>query len=280
MKKLLIFLLIVVILAGVVFFFGWVQIQLGENEYAVIFTKTRGWDTHVTKPGSFAWRWERLIPTNLTLHVYDITPQFKSFGYDGTLPSGQLYASMLDPAPDFSYSVEFGISYTLSVDSLPDLAADKHILPENLEEYYRQIGDALGTKASVELNRLAGDESFSSQLAVVSPEVGAILADRLQSSFPEVTINEIVPVEVSLPDIELYRISKEQYLTMARNREQSRLDTVEQVVQTEQRAQQHFSILERYGRLLSEYPVLMDLFTLKEGRLDQLLTEIEGLDVE
>ena len=75
MRKFLVSLLLVVIAAGVAFYFGWIQLQLPADTYGVIFTKTNGFEQNVVKPGTFVWRWQRLLPTNLTLFTYQLKPQ-------------------------------------------------------------------------------------------------------------------------------------------------------------------------------------------------------------
>jgi hypothetical protein len=75
MKAFLITLIILVVLAGAAFYFGWLQILLPAENYAVIFTKTGGYDETVVRPGEFSWRWQRLIPTNMTVYTFDLHPR-------------------------------------------------------------------------------------------------------------------------------------------------------------------------------------------------------------
>lgn len=279
MKKLIVILPILVVIAAVIFYFGWIQIQLPENTYAVIFTKTRGWDQQTTEPGRFTWRWERLVPTNLTLHRYTIEPQTTVFRYEGELPSGSLYAEGIDPRPDFGYEVSFSISFTLDPDALAQLAADQKITPELLPEYYDRVSTAIATRATSILNTLAQSEDYATMLATVSPEIAEIMIERIAPQFPELELHRVLPRSVSLPDVELYQMAKEQFLTVARSREQARIDRMAETVHTDTRVEQHFRVLERYGALLSDYPVLLELFNLKEGNLDEILNEIESLEL-
>ncbi len=276
MKKILLVFAFVVVLGAVVFYLGWIQIRLPENTYAVIFTKTRGWDATVTAPGTFAWRWERLIPTNLALHKYLVEPQSTSFRYSGRLPNGDLYAELIEPRPSFDYEVAFSISFTLKPEALVTLASEQKITPERLPEYYDRIATSIAATASAVLNSLAADEDFATQLATVSPQVEKLLLDRIGPQFPEVQIHRLLPTTLELPDVDLYRAAKAQFLAIAASREQTLIEHMSTVVKTENRVDQHFGVLERYGDLLSRYPVLLELFTLKGGRLDEILGEIEN----
>ena len=279
MKKLLIVSAILLAVAAVVFYFGWIQIQLPENTYAVIFTKTRGWDETVTEPGKFSWRWERLVPTNLTLHKFVLEPHTTTFSYSGELPSGALYAGIIEPRPDFTYSVSFAISFTLRPESLPQLITEERMVPEQLPEFYDRMATSIATRASAVLNTLARSEDHASLIASVSPEIAEILISRISGQFTSIDIHRILPTRVEMPDIELYQVAKEQFLAVARSREQSRIDQMAATVRTDTRIEQHFLVLERYGSLLETYPVLIDLFNLKEGRLDEILNEIDSMEL-
>ena len=279
MKKLLVFLVILIIIGAVAFFVGWIQIQLPENTYAVIFTKTRGWDETVTEPGKFTWRWERLIPTNMSLHKFSIEPHNATFSYEGELPSGSLYAGMIEPRPDFSYAVSFSISFTIRPQALSKLVAEQRLVPEKLDEFYDRISTSIATRATAVLNTLARSEDYAVMLSSVSPEIGETLLSQMAGSFGEIDLHRVLPTRVELPDVELYQTAKEQFITVAKSREQSRIEQMEVTVRTATRIEQHFEVIERYGTLLSTYPVLIDLFELKGGRLDEILSEIDSMDL-
>ena len=279
MKKLIIALFLLIVLGGVVFYFGWVQIQLDEKTYAVIFTKTNGWDEEVTVPGRFSWRWQRLIPTNMKLHKYRIEPQSSQFSYDGALPSSDLYAGMIEPAPDFSYHISFTVSFTLRPEGLLNIASEQRIAPDELPEYYERIATSISISAAAVLNELSRTEEFALMLASVSPEVEAILLDRVAPGYPEFDIHRILPDRLELPEVELYQTGKELFLEVARSRRDATISQMDGTVRTDTRVEQHFSVLERYGELLEAYPVLLELITIKEGRLDEILEEIERVGI-
>jgi len=282
MKKVLVVVVVLLLVGGGGLYLGWIQLQLSENSYAVIFTKTKGWDETVTEPGGFTWRWERLVPTNLKLHRYQIEPQATRFSYDGELPSANLYAEMILPRPDFGYHVEFSMSFTLRPEALPGLASEERILPDDLPEFYERIFTSMAASAAAVLNDLSRSEEFGTLLATVSPEVESILIERLQAHFTNVDIHRLLPQNLELPDVELYHTARRQFLAIAASRELSVIDQMPETVQTDTRVNQHFSVLERYGEILERFPVLLELITLKEGRMDEILDEIErvGLPIE
>ena len=279
MKKLIILLFLLIVVGGVVFYFGWVQIQLDENTYAVIFTKTNGWDEKATAPGRFSWRWQRLIPTNMTLHKYPIEPQSSYFSYSGELPSSDLYAGMIEPKPDFSYHVSFTVSFTLRPEGLLHIASEERIVPDELPEYYERIATSISVSAAAVLNELSRTEEFGILLASVSPEVESILLSRVAPGFPEFEIHRILPSRLELPDVDLYQTAKALFLEIALSRRDAIISQMDGRVRTDTRVDQHFSVLERYGEMLEAYPVLLELINIKEGRLDEILEEIERVGI-
>jgi len=106
MRKLFVSLIILIIVGGVGFYFGWIQIQLPANTFGVIFTKTNGYEASVVRPGTFEWRWQRLLPTNLTLYTYTLAPQSTNVTVAGTLPGLSIVNSSREH-PLFPISLRF-----------------------------------------------------------------------------------------------------------------------------------------------------------------------------
>ena len=87
--------------AGTMFVAGWIQILLPAATYAVLFSKTGGYDARVIAPGTFAWRWERVIPRNVTLYYFAVQPVTVAIPIRGQLPSADTVASVLPGNVDF-----------------------------------------------------------------------------------------------------------------------------------------------------------------------------------
>ena len=164
MKAFLIILVILVILAGVVFYFGWVQIHLPAEHYAVVFTKSGGYDQEVIRPGEFSWRWERLIPTNMTLYIFDLHPRSREISFQGSLPSAELYSSVLPENPDFSYRGEIEVIFAVAPESLPALVAEEKLLPDQLDDFYSAQAGALSDSALETLQETDADPANSGAL--------------------------------------------------------------------------------------------------------------------
>ena len=280
MKKLLVILPILIILAGVVFYFGWVQIQLPENTFAVIFTKTGGWDDSVTKPGTFVWRWERLLPTNLSIHKFKLAPYTTSVSAMGSLPSGDVYAQVLDPPPEFSFSLKLSISFTLNPEALPGLVSDALLSEESYSTWHSENQEIITAKASAFIRERSTKSGFAQQLTNMGAEVSDALSEYLESSLPYLNISACTIRGIEVPDFDLYIAAKELYLDLARKRKESLEAALEQISWTESRTQAHFDALQRYGELITQYPSLLDLIELKEGNLGSILEDIDSFSVQ
>ena len=85
MKRFVILMVVLLLLGGVAFYFGWVQIHIPAGHYGVIFTRTNGWEDEPVVPGTFVWRWQRLVPTNFTLYLFDVESHRTEVRLDGKI---------------------------------------------------------------------------------------------------------------------------------------------------------------------------------------------------
>lgn len=266
MRKFVISLVILILAGGTAFYFGWVQMQLPPNTYAVVFTKTGGWDDAVLEPGEFNWRWERLLPTNFTLHVFSAAPHSTDLRSSGRLPSAEAYSAYLEDAPDFRYEIEASVSYRVRAEELPRLAREEDLHPAGLEEYYARYDARIADRARAVLTRLyaqaAGAEAGTIALSSLEDEI----TDRLAEDFPDLEIVSAVPVAVTVPDFGLYEAARSLYFETIDAR---RAAISEQTFAAEERRiteESRIETLRRYGEILTEYPVLLDYFSLSAER--------------
>ena len=276
MVKLIVTVVLLAIVACVVFFFGWIQIKLPENTYAVIFTKTGGWDETVTEAGTFVWRWERLIPTNMTIHEYILKPHTSRVSLSGKLPSAETYAAAFEPRPDFSYDLTFSISFTVEPSALPRLAADDHTLPEDLSAWMESTGKAIAERVAANMQDVTAAADVPELAATLASYLESEVRERVQSSFRDVDITSVTLTKMRLPDMQLYAFAQEQFQRTATVRFEAERALLAARVAEEHKANQWFEVLERYGEVLSEYPALLDLFALEPEKLGSLLSEETG----
>lgn len=271
MRKLLVVLLLLVILGGAVFFVGWIQIVLPANTYAVLFSKTNGWEDEVVDPGVFTWRWHRLIPTNLSVYSYELSPRHTEASVSGALPSGDVYASFLGEGTSFSYAVTVRVGYTVKPEALPNLARQQALLPDDLSAYLDVIDSVLNQRIAAIIVGLLEREEVRISVTGGYADVEESLQTRLPQAFEELQILSVDVTDLSLPDLGLYERARDAYLSYVDNRSEALSSAAQAVAMDQAESARDLDLLEHYGRILDNYPVLLDYFALgRDVDLDPL----------
>lgn len=268
--KIAITLLLIVGLAAAAFFVGWVELALPAGTYGVAFTRSGGWDTSAIAPGGVTWRWERLIPTNMTLHVFDLTPQTVQRRAAARLPSADLYASEadIDPAA-FSYDIGIDITMRLRPEDLPSLAKAEDVRPDTLTAWYEQATAAAGDAAAALLLSRDG-----AGLVMDIPALKERIRGRLAARSPELQIVAIELTPHAIPDPDLYEHAKAALETRIDTQQRARLAVIEDLAMVEEQARQHAEMLGRLGSTLAEFPQLADLLSRSPA---DLLAQVLGV---
>ncbi len=259
--KFFISLIILLAAAGAVFWFGWIQFSLGEGDYAVIYTKSNGYESEVLKNGEFAWRWQALLPTNLTLHIFNLKTRTLTVKRGGELPSGNFYAAMTGEDINFEWDIEIKIVYGLNPEALPSMVA-LGLIAEEIESYYSDFESRINS----ELIR-----QISAEIETDPEETIGARIIRLENNLKEhigVLDDHMIVIDVtvkdwSYPDLALYSEARRLVLDLMKKR-QAVISEVENTAVRRQDVQKaRLDLLEEYGRILDEYPVLLDLFALE-----------------
>lgn len=261
MKKFLISLLILILLGGTAFFFGWVSFRVESSEYAVAFTKSDGWIGEPVEPGTFRWMWQALIPTNLTLHRFPLNASEASLDESGELPSASLYRRYVEGEPSFDYSLELTLSYRLKPQEVAEALAEQRATPEDI--------DSFRTSLEAELKNAARSAVVSAIEALAGqPEVGALTSiaeevqSELRSAVPEIELLGLTIEDARLPDPFVYQSARENYQSIQQGRREGLRETARSAAAQRVIDEERRSALAEYGRILQEYPVLLDYFRL------------------
>jgi hypothetical protein len=265
MKKFLVSLLLLVIVGGVVFYFGWIQFELPPNIYGVVFTKTHGWEDSVVHPGDFEWRWQRLLPTNLKLYVFSAKPHTVNTETSGSLPSAELYSRQIEGNPDFSYRLSLSVTFAVNPDALPRLVQEDGLEPDTLETWYEQFGTELQNQA-VEIASQSIQNLDESQSALPVSSIQRQIQRTIEQEYPELRVTSVAVNTLEVPDIEVYEAAKETYFaTLNAEREALSQATFESTQQTAAE-EARLELLQRYGEVLENFPVLLDYFSLSADK--------------
>ena len=252
MKKFIVTLLIFILLGAGVFIVGWIQVFLPAGSHTVIHTKTKGFEEKVFTHDTFTWRWERLIPTNLKMYSFQLEPvEISNVRVRGTLPSGGTYSSVLADSPDFAYDLEFNLRMFLAPENLPQLVEKEAVEPETISDWH--IDKSIIVVGLLEQFILKEPDSVFRSGYLAQWEK-MLLENESLSAFQKI---EITPVNVTVPDMDLYNEAKRIYFALANAREEKDLTAI-------QSEQVNLAALKDYGELLTEYPILIQYLYLKE----------------
>jgi hypothetical protein len=268
MKAFLIILILVIIAGGVAFYFGWVQFQIPPGHYGVIFTKTSGYDEDVVTPGTFEWRWEALLPTNLKVHTFSLEPRMTDISLSGELPSADTYSADYENKPDFSYSIDLVASYRIKPDKLPTLVENQKIQPEEFDEYYTFVKEQIAGLSSSYFKNIISQGEAAQPGGYTIGTFREELLTHLTQNIPEIEFLMLRVSTFEVPDIELYQQAKRYYLDTMEIRHNVRSQQIQESTRKETAELQQIEIYREYGKLLSEYPILLKYLALQKNQIE------------
>jgi len=268
MKKFLIILLILVILSSIAFFFGWVQFSVPVGQYGVILSKTHGIDPKLVQAGEFRWIWYKLLPTNVKIAVFNIENVRFPISFNSSLPSGSTYANFFGITnADFSWNFSGEITFNIKPEMLTTLAG-RHSL-NNQDDLNAHIYNSVRDIELMIIRILSSAGTDSQRLEnIMAGNMDTEMLREIRNRFPEINDFSLIIHSAKFPDFVLYsqiRLLYEDFLASQRETVSSSFGSrVERHIETQFR----FEELERYGDLLTRYPVLMD-YMMMEGSINR-----------
>jgi hypothetical protein len=264
MKKFFITMIILIILGGVGFFFGWVQFQVPPGHYGIIISKTHGIDPEPVRSGEFRWIWYKLLPTNVKIAVFNMEYTKFLINFDSTLPSGSTYASFAGLSnADFSWNLKGEIAFNINSDYLVPLAELHNFSgQDSLETYMERIAGEIEQIILRALSSMSSDDDSTRIEKIMSGNGDEQMEREIKTRFPEISDFSFTIQSVRFPDFVLYRQLRglyEEFLTRQREYVSSSFG---RRAENHIEAQLRFDELERYGQLLTRYPVLMEYLQL------------------
>jgi len=264
MKKFFFTLFLLIILGGAGFFFGWVQFRVPPGQFGVISSKTHGIDTEIVRSGEFRWVWYKLIPTNVKVAVFNLDPVRFPIHFSSSLPSGNIYASFAGITnADFSWNLQGDIAFSIDPDSLILLTSRHNFTgQEDLDVYMREVSK------DIELIILRAFSSASSAEDTVrleqimsgysDPQIEAEIKDR----YPEIRNFTFVIHSSKFPDFILYRQLRLMYEEFLVKQREYVVSSFARRAETHIETQLRLNELQRYGELLSRFPILLEYMQL------------------
>ena len=266
MKKFLFILILLIILGGTVFFLGWAQLTVPPGSYGVMRTKTHGLESRTIQDGEFRWFWYKLIPTNAEVSVYTLGPVKRSIRSSGTLPSGQVYATLAGLEAEFSWQISGEFSFSLKPDNLPGFTARESISDDaGLRKAEENLAIRIENLVLQLLKTYAESEDTKKLESIILASSLPELDNEIQRTFPEIENFTCTVQLVRYPDFALYQSAKalyQEYLSQ-QNAVLSRDITREAERRINSRTR--LDELTLYGELLTRYPILIQYLTVEKG---------------
>jgi len=263
MKKFIITLLILLILGGTAFFFGWAQFSVPPGQYGVVISKTHGVDPRIIRSGEFRWIWYKLIPTNVKIALFN--PELVKFPvhYNSSLPSGSTYTSFVGVTNvDFSWNLQGDITFNINPDMLVKLSQSKNLSgQDDLDTYLQKISQEIEVLIIGELSSAGTDSERLER--IMSGRSDVQIEQLVKSRYPEILEFSLIIHSAKFPDFILYRQIRQIYEDFLAGQREVLSSTFSRRAEIHIEKQLRFDELERYGDLLTKYPVLLEYLALK-----------------
>jgi hypothetical protein len=268
MKKFLATIIILLILGAAGFFLGWAQLPVPPGSWAVMRSKTHGLDENLIRPGEFRWVWYKLIPTNVEILVFSPEKTECSLVSRGELPSGSFYAGFAGLDADFSWETGLDFSFNIKPSSLPALVGRENISSqEELRAYAASLGAGI-EDFIIRRIRSYAEEGENIEDFLRAPGNSASLEAGVYGAFPEIEGFSCRIRSARFPDFNLYRSASQIYRDYLQKQREFLETDLARSAERRLSSQFRYDELERYGELLTKYPVLLRFLALESGLRD------------
>jgi hypothetical protein len=225
----------------------------------VLRSKTHGIDPEVIREGEFRWVWQKLIPMNAVTLTFIPNRVNLPVSVSGTLPLAATYAGATGIAADFSYNLEADLSFSIKPESLPSLVAKRGITDQAaLEDYENSLAREIDFFARERLEALAvQEEPFSGPPYESLRTLSARLEGEIGRVFTDVENLSYNIRQAKTPDFALYATARSLYDDYLKLQKELLGGEISRRTEQGFNDQLRFAELEKYGELLTKYPVLL-----------------------
>jgi len=265
MKKFFFTIFILLVLGGAVFLLGWAQYNVPPGSFGIINSKTHGVDPIPVHSGEFRWLWYKLIPTNVEISVFNLEPVKFDINFNSTLPSGDNYAAFAGLAANFSWELSATGSFNINPDMLVYVVSNRNIKDQASFEAY--LWDTSQNIKNLILYTFSSSETDSERLEnVMTGKRDTALEREIADLYPEIKDFSLTVKSVKFPDFVLYREVRLLYEEYLKKQREFVTASLGKRVENHIEAQFHFEELERYGELLTKFPILLDYLSIENKK--------------
>lgn len=281
MKKFFFLLFIILVLAGTAFFFGWMQFAVPVGNYGVMLSKSGGYYDKPIIPGEFMWRWERLIPTNSKILVFNLEPLEVEYKTEGALPSSEKFNIIMERKVDFNWRCGLKVSVSVNPTNLIDIVKTGNIKRQSDLDSYVKIKVEESVQKSINeyieyfIQNIEEYNKAKFQPSFFQENITESLKKNLSTRF--IINNVFIFPDVIIPDLTLYAAMRDAYI----NYEKNNAEMLAELATAEGRknAIQKFKIneMKTWGELLKQYPELIDFLAVARNDAAETLKALREL---
>jgi hypothetical protein len=265
MKKFFFTIFILLVLGGIVFMLGWAQYKVPPGFYGVINSKTHGIDPKPVKSGEFRWLWYKLIPTNVEIAVFQIEPVKFDINFSNTLPSGDSYASFAGLGTSFSWELNALLFFSINPDKLVSVVSAHNLKDQEAMDLH--LWNVAQGIENLILRTFSSSEIDSIRLEnVMAGKRDVELEREIAVLYPEIQDFSLTVQSAKFPDFILYREVRLLYEDYLKKQRELVTAGFGRRAENHIASQLHFEELERYGELLTKFPVLLEYLSLEQKK--------------
>jgi len=248
---------------------GWVQFSVPPGKYGVVNSKTHGLDLKPVQSGEFRWIWYKIIPTNVKISIFSLEQKKYLINFNSFLPSGDTYASFVGLSnADFSWDLHGEMSFSLEPQMLVPIVNENNISSQDeLDLYLQKTAQNIEVLILRFLSSAGNDSMRLEQLMSGNPD--AQLEKEIKTNFPEIMDFSLKIYSAKYPDFVLYRQIRQIYEDFLKSQREYVTSSFGARAQAHIETQLRFEELERYGDMLTRYPILLDYIRMEQENGNQ-----------
>ena len=264
MKKAITIFILLLIGAGVVLYFGWVNVKPGF--FGIAHSTLTGTVEYALESGKIHWFWQKLIPKSFHLYMVERKPVMLSFTTTHALPGSEQLAEF----GNFNLTIQIDIQYSIEYEAALKLI--ERGLFEKFEEYFAHL---MSTRVDEVVAAFMLDNM--TRHSQYNEDIGYGTLSRLEKSI-EGSITQIAReyelvntswsiTYVEIPQIELYNNALERYfshLEKVYSFKEKELDRESENLALLNEYDMEIDRWERYGELIQKYPELLKFFYIEK----------------
>ncbi len=254
-----IFLILIISIFGFAFWFGWEQLELSENSYGIAFTKTSGWSNKIFSSDNFNWSFEKIIPNNYTLHIFNIEDKMLNYQTTDQLPSGKLYAEFSNISQsNFEFKYNVAGNFRIKKESLLNFVKNGTFTSDNFESW---LNSTLET-VQFDLKSYIRERVINNEVITLNSSSREYLSDKYNYlSFSEININ------VNQPDILLYNLTRNRYIQNLEAQKTADEKYLVEMLKQKNSEKIKLDLLKEYGEVFTKYPIMIEYLKVDNNKL-------------